>query len=73
MTEDLHNLTRVHVEVYEQGRAGSAAVVHGDLSYPGPRHAGPQDRLKFLGSTGVPDRVVEISFDRCHAAPAALM
>nr|WP_285485919.1 hypothetical protein [Amycolatopsis taiwanensis] len=40
---------RVYVEVYEQGRARSAAVVHGDLSYAGPRHAGIPGAVEVPG------------------------
>lgn len=48
MTKDLHDLARVDLQVHEQRRTGSAAIVHGDLPDAGPRYAG------VLGQVEVP-------------------
>ena len=65
MSEDLHDLSRVDVEVDEQGSAGAAAVMHGDFSY------------SCLAAAGIPGAVEVAGFDggapACGDDPSALV
>lgn len=71
MSEDLHDFSRVDVEVDEQGSAGAAPVMHRDLSYSRLAAAGIPGAVEVAGFDGMPQRVVMIHLPSCQAAPAA--